>query len=104
MIPDDRPFRVALALALTLGALALLYAQGIETASSVTRRVGYDLVTLPDGVHVVDVSPGEPADRAGLRRGDRIVMIGGTPIHDLFSYGTASNRLDRKSTRLNSSH
>ncbi|MBV8203223.1 MAG: PDZ domain-containing protein, partial [Acidobacteria bacterium] len=84
--------RVALALALTLGALALLYAQSIETAGSVTRRVGYDPVTQPDGVHVVDVSPGEPADRAGLRKGDRIVMIGGTPIHDLFSYSTATKR------------
>jgi diguanylate cyclase (GGDEF)-like protein len=92
MIADDRRIRAALALALTLGALALLYAQGVETAASVKRRVGYDLITSPDGVHVEDVSPGEPADRAGLRRGDRIVRIDGIPIHDLLSYGTATSR------------
>ncbi len=90
MIADDRPIRAALALALTLGALALLYAQGVETAASVQRRVGYDPATRPDGVQVQGVSPGEPADRAGLRRDDRIVMIDGAPIRDLFSYGTAS--------------
>src|ERR1700676_3624294 len=92
MIADDRRFRAALALALTLGALALLYVQGVRTAASVKRRIGYDLITAPDGVHVEDVSPGEPADRAGLRRGDRVVTIDGIPIHDLLSYGTATSR------------
>src|ERR1700720_3438695 len=92
MIADDRRFRAVLALALTLGALALLYVQGVQTAASVKRRIGYDLITAPDGVHVEDVSPGEPADRAGLRRGDRVVTIDGTPIRDLLSYATASGR------------
>src|SRR5258708_13601861 len=89
MIADDRPIRAALALALTLAALALLYAQGVETAGSVQRRVGYDPATRPDGVQVQDVSPGGPADRAGLRKDDRIVMIDGAPTRDLLSYGTA---------------
>lgn len=92
MIADDRPLRTALALTLTVGALALLYAQSFHTARSVTRRIGYDLTNLADGVHVNDVTSGEPADRAGLRKGDRIVMIGGTPVHDLLSYGTATGR------------
>ncbi|MBV8201961.1 MAG: PDZ domain-containing protein, partial [Acidobacteria bacterium] len=89
---DDRSTRAALALALTLGALALLLAQGLQTSRSITRRIGYDLINLPDGAHVQDVTPGEPADRAGLRRGDRIVMIGGVPIHGLQSYNDATGR------------
>ncbi len=94
MIADDRPFRAALALALTLGALALLLAQGLQTSRSVRRRIGYDPTNLPDGAHVEDVTPGEPADRAGLRKGDRIVMIGGTPIIGLRSYSTATGRFE----------
>ncbi|HYL06632.1 MAG TPA: diguanylate cyclase [Thermoanaerobaculia bacterium] len=92
MIADDRPVRAALALTLTLGALALLFAQAFQTSRSVTRRIGYDPTNLPDGTHVEDVTPGGPADRAGLRKGDRIVMIGGVPISGLLSYGTATGR------------
>jgi diguanylate cyclase (GGDEF)-like protein len=92
MIAEDRPLRAALALALTLGAFALLFAQAVQTSHSVTRRIGYDPTNLADGAHVQDVTPGEPADRAGLRKGDRIVMIGGTPIHGLQSYAAATGR------------
>jgi diguanylate cyclase (GGDEF)-like protein len=92
MLADDRPTRAALALVLTLGALALLLAQAVQTSRSVTRRIGYDLINLPDGAHVQDVTPGEPADRAGLRQGDRVVMIGGARVHGLLSYSSAAGQ------------
>ena len=64
---DDRPIRAALALALILGALALLYIQVTETAGSEARRLGYNLVNRPEGIRIQPVIPGLPADRAGLR-------------------------------------
>ena len=63
MIADDRPIRAALALAVTLGCLALLFAQRLQTRESGARRIGYDPTNLPDGTHVEEVTPGEPADR-----------------------------------------
>lgn len=92
MAADDRLKRAAPALALVLLALALLYAQELETAHSVAHRVGYDLTNLPDGGHVNDVTPGFPADLAGLRAGDRIINVGGTMITGQLSYGAASGR------------
>lgn len=34
------------------------------------------------GLRLVQVEPGGPADRAGLRAGDLVVTIGGEPVHD----------------------
>jgi len=95
MIADDRPIRAALALVVTLGCLALLFGQRLQTSESGARRIGYDPTNLPDGAHVEEVTPGEPADRAGLRRGDRIVQIGGAPIHGLRSYAEATSGFER---------
>jgi diguanylate cyclase (GGDEF)-like protein len=89
---DDRPIRAALALALTLGALALLVAQGVETARSSARRLGYNVGNLADGHQVSQVTPGLPAARAGLRRGDRILMVDGAPVHGQLSYALAASR------------
>ncbi|GEM_PF-3087498 len=50
------------------------------------------LGTLPDfgyqgeGVQLEGVVAGSPADQAGLRKGDRIVRIGATPINDLRAF------------------
>jgi len=54
------------------------------------RRVS--LGTVPDfadpgpGVRIESVLPGSPAEKAGLRAGDRIVAIGGRAIADLRAY------------------
>jgi carboxyl-terminal processing protease len=42
--------------------------------------VGIQVDTRPDGVTVVGVFRGSPAEAAGLRRGDRIRAVDGTPI------------------------
>ena len=49
--------------------------------------VGLDLVrgsggTMAPGALVVNVQPGGPADRAGLRRGDVIVAVAGRPVQN----------------------
>jgi diguanylate cyclase (GGDEF)-like protein len=87
---DDRPIRAALALAILLGALALLYVQGRETGHSVSRRVGFVAGTLPDQALVAEVTPGLPADLAGLRPGDRMIAVGGMPVHDQITYAAAA--------------
>jgi Tol biopolymer transport system component len=57
-----------------------------------SRGYGAYLGTVPDmsamsgasgGVLLSDVRPGSPADRAGLRKGDRIVQMAGTRIDNL---------------------
>lgn len=37
----------------------------------------------PEGALVADVTPGGPADKAGIQRGDVIVAFNGTPIEDM---------------------
>jgi serine protease Do len=44
---------------------------------------------MSQGLVVVDVAAGGPADRAGLRRGDVILEIGRRPVTDAASFGSA---------------
>ncbi len=89
---DDRPIRAALALALILGALALLYLQVTETARSEARRLGYNLVNQPEGIRIQPVIPGLPADRAGLRDNDLVTAVNGVAVHDQADYGPIAKR------------
>jgi diguanylate cyclase (GGDEF)-like protein len=89
---DDRPIRAALALALTLGAVALVYIQGVETAHSVSRRLGFQLGTFPDGALVGGVNPGLPAARAGLLPGDHLLAVNGTLVQGQLAYANAAHR------------
>ncbi|HEX3159858.1 MAG TPA: M28 family peptidase [Gemmatimonadaceae bacterium] len=41
------------------------------------------------GMRLTGVTPGSPADRAGLQAGDVIVEFGGTPVTDLYTYTDA---------------
>ena len=41
------------------------------------------------GMRLTGVTPGSPADRAGLKAGDVIVEFGGTPVTDLYTYTDA---------------
>jgi carboxyl-terminal processing protease len=42
--------------------------------------IGVDVLPDPSGLRVVDVFPGSPAARSGLRRGDVIVQVGSTSL------------------------
>ncbi len=75
---------------LLLLAVTLLPAQLLAQRTGATRSgwlgVGYNvMVELRNGVSnvnmtVTEVVPGSPAERAGIKRGDRIVRIDGRPI------------------------
>ena len=41
------------------------------------------------GLRLTGVTPGSPADRAGLKAGDIVVSLGGVPVVDLTSYSNA---------------
>ncbi len=45
-------------------------------------RLGAELVELPDGIFVSDLYAGSPAARAGVRVGDRLVLVDGTAAAD----------------------
>jgi carboxyl-terminal processing protease len=42
--------------------------------------VGIDVLSSPRGLRVIDVFPGTPAARAGIRAGDLIVAVGNTSL------------------------
>ncbi|MDQ6828065.1 MAG: M28 family peptidase [Gemmatimonadota bacterium] len=70
-----------------------------SASSSSTSSTGYGpayLGTIPEmgateirGVRLSGVREGSPADKAGLKSGDVIVELGGTPIGDLYAYTDA---------------
>ncbi|WP_261300153.1 aspartyl protease family protein [Sphingomonas alpina] len=45
-------------------------------------RAGMWLNARPDGLEIMDLLPGGPADQAGLRAGDRVTMIGDVSYRD----------------------
>jgi diguanylate cyclase (GGDEF)-like protein len=75
--------------------LGLLALQGAEAWRSAGRRLGF----LPDegerGVVVGSVEPGLPADRAGLRPGDRILAVAGRSVAGLDEYESVAERFQR---------
>ena len=73
-------------------------ASSAPAMSGDSRGYGSYLGTVPDyrameategGVLLADVRPGGPADRAGIRGGDRIVSIAGTRIENLYDMSYA---------------
>jgi membrane-associated protease RseP (regulator of RpoE activity) len=69
----------------------------IPVTRSSSRRVSFG--TVPDytfsgaGVRLDDVSAGTPAERAGLRKGDIIMIVNETPVDDLRAYSEALKQL-----------
>ena len=73
-------------------------AQAVATDSATAAVTGSDvfLGTVPDmaggdvvGLRLTGVRTGSPAERAGLRAGDLIVVLGGVAVRDLYSYSRA---------------
>ena len=78
-----RPFR----LTLDLGNDRLWLERGGKPVEFAKDRSG--LFTLLEGDHfnVLHVSPDSPADKAGLKKGDKLVAIGGSPVGPEFFSG-----------------
>jgi diguanylate cyclase (GGDEF)-like protein len=87
---EDRTIRTALALALSLGAVALLYFQAAETSRSNARRLGFSLGTYPDGALIGTVLPGWPAAESGLQKGDRLLRVDGIAVHSQLTYSAVA--------------
>src|SRR5205085_11792202 len=67
-----------------------------RVASSGREGSNVYLGSIPDmsaaetnGLRLMGVSPGSPAEQAGLRAGDVIVEFAGRPVKDLYQYSDA---------------
>lgn len=74
---SSRPIRWLLAALLTVVFLTLLVHLGLDTARSEGRRVGVSIDQGPASIVLTRVEEGLPAERAGLREGDRVVRLDG---------------------------
>ncbi|GAG36866.1 unnamed protein product, partial [marine sediment metagenome] len=61
--------------------LAWLGSEILDINETISRELG---LISTDGVLVNSVTPGSPADQAGLERGDAILAVNGTKISDSF--------------------
>ncbi|HVS01170.1 MAG TPA: diguanylate cyclase [Thermoanaerobaculia bacterium] len=73
---------VGVALSALVVAMLLLGAVYSRRASHRMIGITVDPGGEGPGIHVADVAPGAPADRAGVRRGDTVVAVAGEPVHD----------------------
>src|SRR5688500_17503489 len=69
----------------TVSIAALAYASAVVMVAARAPDKGF---LASSGRRVVDGSPGGPAERAGLVRGDVIVAIDGEPIRSALHYAT----------------
>jgi S1-C subfamily serine protease len=60
-------------------------------------RAGLWINQSPEGFSVVDVTKGAPADQAGLKTGDVIVGVNGTPANSLKLYDLRKQLRDEAS-------
>ena len=75
--------------------LSLLALSVMTARRSAGRRVGIGVESAEGGIGISTVSPGRPADRAGLRRGDVLVAVDDLPTPDERAYDHASARFER---------
>jgi diguanylate cyclase (GGDEF)-like protein len=74
--------------------LLLLNLQFLEARRSAGRRVGIMIDDAAAGVTITEVLPGSPADRAGLRPGDVVRAIGGSPLQRYTDYNELAQRFE----------
>ena len=79
--------RLSRALALMLAA-PLLLALSLPTAFHIVKRSEYGFSALD--MKVVSVVPAGPAERAGVRKGDRLVAVDGSPVSRMFEFYAAT--------------
>ncbi len=82
---QKKPNRIIL-VALTATVLAFLSLQMWQEAYASARRIGITVAVRGDRIVVDLVSPGMPAERAGLQHGDIILAVDGVPVHSGVDY------------------
>ncbi len=78
--PDDQAVGFAIPVDLVAGVLPELIRVGRVTSRAPRPWLGTYTVTAEGGVGVVGVTPGGPADRAGVRQRDLILQVNGVPV------------------------
>ena len=91
----ERIARVALISVLFLITGGLLCLKAFEAIHSEDRRIGVGTEEGTAGVLVTQVTPGLPADRAGLRAGDEILAVDGRRVHGQGDYQRIAHWLRR---------
>ncbi|MGH9361314.1 MAG: PDZ domain-containing protein, partial [Thermoanaerobaculia bacterium] len=86
----DRSARVLLAATLTVALAAMLYLQVAEAVRSAERRMGFVPEEGAGAILVESLTPGLPAERAGLRPGDRILSADGVRMRKDTDWGLAA--------------
>ena len=88
--------RVARAIADRPSHLTFVHAKAPPPSVSMPGTGGTYFGSVPDmgatdvvGVRLAGVTPGSPADEAGVKKGDVVVEFGGTPVKDLYEYTDA---------------
>jgi S1-C subfamily serine protease len=78
--PDTQEVTFAIPIDLVTGVLPELIGMGRVTSRAPRPWLGTYTVTTERGVGVVGVTPGSPADRAGVRQRDLILQVNGVPV------------------------
>jgi S1-C subfamily serine protease len=78
--PDTQGVAFAIPIDLVTGVLPELIGTGRITSRAPRPWLGTYTVTTERGVGVVGVTPGSPADRAGVRQRDLILQVNGVPV------------------------
>lgn len=90
---------VVLALCLLAGGIALFhFSQTDEPAEAATRMAALGLMLLDgdEGVSVLAVRDGSPADRAGIEPGDVLLQANGSAVTDTLQLEELLAQADRK--------
>ncbi len=72
-----------------------------EEQSSQFYGIGVSILRHRDGVYIQSVIPNTPADKAGLRYGDRFVTVGGKDAKDWTSSEVSKNVRGERGTKVN---
>lgn len=75
-----------------------------ETSTGGAKNFKVTLGIMPDytfagkGIHVDGVSPGRPAEKAGIKTGDVLIQLGDYPFEEIESYMTALSKFQKGDT------
>lgn len=100
-LPTKRSVRAALSVALIAVLAGLLALKGIARSRSAGIGVGFEYDwSRSEGIPVLQVAPGRPADLAGLRSGDLILAVDGVSLADpdYTSYADIARNFERGRT------
>jgi diguanylate cyclase (GGDEF)-like protein len=70
--------------------LGLLLLTTADRAKREARSIGVEIELVDEGLEIVGLTPGDPAERSGLRVGDLLLRVGGREVPDFAAYDAAA--------------